>query len=83
MTTDVRNVGLYEELVARWPTIAATIIVLFMATILPNILRRDPLASLPTLGTNQKDFMTTGWNLYTEGHKKARNLLKRLGVRFY
>lgn len=63
---------LYQELEERWPIVATTAILLVAAFVLPELIRRDPLAGIPVVGGGRKGFMKKGgWTIYTEGYNKV------------
>lgn len=79
MASSMDYQNLYHELESRWPVIAITAVTVLAALIVPGLLKDDPLASIPEVGSGQKEFMKRGgWEVYTEGYNKFKNGIFRI-----
>ncbi len=71
--------------VERWPVILTSLLALFLALIVSNVLRSNPLANVPLVGEDlgnaekrRKEYLKNGKNLYLTGYKKVRRLWSRV-----
>lgn len=84
-TVPVVDTTVFEELANRWPIAATAVFACVVAVLLQSVLKSDPWADLPMIGTEfggaesrRKKFLSgSAKDMYLDGYKRVGNSIAR------